>query len=196
MPKDDTIISRPMPKRPEYGLLAWQATIGYISSQYSLDAMLTIQVYPLENGQIAWAGMATWGQNQENIQGRPSLAAILRDLWREVDSHHIIFESREAILKRPTNYADNEWIDADTSLGLNRLIHVTGTVYGLDWRLMLIYQPIESRSIRFQARLLALDDSVQIAGQGANLRDACHALYRNAAPYYVAHSGQSVPDFE
>jgi hypothetical protein len=196
MPKDDTIISRPMPKRPENGLLAWQATIGYISSQYSLDAMLTLQAYPLENSQVAWAGMASWGQNQESVQGRPSLAAVLRDLWREVDSNHVIFESREAIIKRPANYGDDEWIDADTNLILGRLIHVTGTVYGPDWRLMLIYQPIENRAIRFQARLLALDDTVQIAGQGPNLRDACQALYRNAAPYYVNRSGKSMDDFE
>lgn len=196
MPNDDTLFTRPMPKRPENGLLAWQATIGYISSQYSLDALLTLQAYPLESGAVAWAAAASWGQNRESVEGAAVLPAALRDLWSEVNRHHIIFETREAILKRPANYDDHEWIDAETAAILNRLLHVANVVYGADWRSLMIYQPVESQSARFQARLLALDDTVQIGGQGASLRDACQDLYRNAAPYFVAHSGQSLADLD
>ncbi len=196
MAKDDTLVTRPMPKRPENGLLAWQATIGYISGQYSLDALLTFQAYPLESGTVGWAAAASWGQNRESVEGAESLPVALRDLWSEVNQHHVIFETREAILKRPANYDDDRWIDADTAAILNRLLHIAGVVYGMDWRLVVIYQPVESQAVRFQARLLALDDSVQIGGQGASLREACQDVYRNAAPYFVAHSGKALDDLD
>lgn len=193
MPKDDTIDTRPMPRRPEYGLLAWQATIGYISSQYSLDALLTLQAYPLD-GRIAWAGTASWGRNRESVQDMPSLPAALRELWREVDHNHIIFDSREAIARRPANYADGEWLDPATAATVDRLVQVTAAVYDGGWRIVLIYQPVESPAARFQGRLLAQDETVRVSGQGATLRDACRELYRNAAPHFAAHSGRAPAD--
>jgi hypothetical protein len=194
MAKDDTIDTRPMPKRPENGLLAWQATIGYISSQYSLDAMLTAQAAPLDDGRVAWSASASWGRSRESVEGLPSLPTALRELWREVDRNHVIFETRTALIKRPANYAENEWLDADTAAVLDRLVHVTGAVYNDDWQIVLVYQPVESLTSRFQARLLARGGAVQIGAHGASLRDACHTLYRNAAPHYAAHSGKSMAD--
>lgn len=198
MPNDDTLFTRPMPKRPDNGLLAWQATIGYISSQYSLDALLTLRAYPLETGEVGWAGTASWGQNQESVQGCPSLPVALRELWQEVNRSHVIFETREAILKSPAYYDDHRWLDADTAASLNRLLHATASVYANIWQLVFIYQPVESPAVRFQARLLVAGEGgeLNVSGQGANLRDACHALYRNAAPYYVAHSGRSMAEFD
>lgn len=190
----ETVAKRPMPKRPENGLLAWQATIGYISGQYSLDAMLSFQAYPAEDGLVLWAASATWGQNHEEVLGRNSLPAVLRDLWKEVDHNHVIFEQREAILKRPANYADNEWLDKDTQHILERLILISQTVYGMDWRLVMLYQPIEKPEMRVHARLLAEEKGLQAGGQGATLVDACRDLYRNAAPDFVAHSGKKLED--
>jgi hypothetical protein len=101
----ETIASRPLPFRPQTGLLAWEATIGYISGQYSLDAMLTIHAYPFDNGAVGWGAMASWGNNRETVQDLPTLGTALGELWAQVDHHHVIFEHREAVIKRPSNYA-------------------------------------------------------------------------------------------
>ncbi len=189
----ETIPSRPLPKRPTYGLLAWEATIGYISNQYSLDAMLTIYAYAALDS-IAWGATATWGQNGENVRDLPTLPAALRDLWKQVSRNHVIFEQREAIIKRPANYDDNEWIDTDTQIILERVLQVIRSVYGSDWRLVWVYQPVETPEIRFLARLIAQELKVQVTGQGASLRDACRDLYRNATHHFVAGNGKSLDD--
>ncbi len=187
--KDDTVVSRPMPKRPENGLLAWQATIGYISAQYSLDAMLTLQAYPIKK-QVGWSAQASWGQNVEVVEDRDNLPAALRELWQKVAQNHVIFETKEAALKRPANYDEDEWLDDDTRLVLERLVQVTRSVYALDWLLVMVYQPVENPTMRFQARLLAHSNTVTVAGLGPNLITACRDLYRNAAPYFVGGSGK------
>jgi hypothetical protein len=189
----ETIATRPMPKRPENGLLAWQATIGYISTQYSLDAMLTIRAY-LMGGRVGWAAAASWGHNHEELRDRHTLIDALRELWRRVDHNHVIFENREAVIKRPANYADGEWLDGDTQIILERVLQVTGTVYGADWLLVLAYQPVESHDVRWQARLVAQSESVQTSGHGASMRDALRDLYRNAAHDYMARSGKSLDE--
>lgn len=190
----ETIASRPLPQRPQNGLLAWQATIGYISTQYSLDALLTIRAYPLENGEIAWGAAATWGQNGEEVYDAPMISHALRDLWRQVDQHHVIFEHREAVLKRPSNYDENEWLDSDTTAILERVLQVTQAVYDRDWLLVILYQPVESQETRFQARLIAQGESVKIGGHGPSLRDACRDLYRNAAHQFAASSGKNLDE--
>jgi hypothetical protein len=53
--------------------------------------------------------------------------------------------------------------------------------FGADWRLTLVYQPIENPGLRVQARLAARSDSVHVGGRGASLRDTCHDLYRHLA---------------
>jgi len=189
----ETIASRPLPHRPRYGLLAWEATIGYISAQYSLDAMLTIHLYPAEN-EICWGAAATWGQNGEQVRDLPTLGAALSALWRQVDQNHVIFEQREALVKRPVNYADNEWLDADTTVILERVLQVTRTVYKEDWLLIFVYQPVESTDVRFQARLIAQSESVKTGGHGPSMRDACRDLYRNAAHHFASRSGKRLED--
>lgn len=190
----ETIASRPLPQRPSNGLLAWQSTIGYISAQYSLDATLTIQAHAEDKKTVLWDAAVTWKQVAEKVTGKPSLIAALRDLWREVDRNHVIFESREAMLRRPTNYADDEWLDKDTETILHRVVQVTQAVYRKDWAIILIYRPVETTQTRCMVRLLARQNTVQTAGQGPTLREACHDLYRNAAPYFVAHSGKQLED--
>ena len=190
----DTIASRPLPHRPQTGLLAWEATIGYISAQYSLDAMLTIHAYPVANNTVCWGAAATWGQNGENVRDLPTLAATLRELWKQVDQHHVIFEHREALIKRPTNYSDNEWLDSDTKIILERVLQVMATLYGQDWLLVLVYQPVESVDVRFQARLIAQEENMKTSGHGPSMRDACRDLYRNAAHHFMARSGKSLDE--
>jgi hypothetical protein len=194
--KDDTVVSRPMPKRPENGLLAWQATIGYMNAQYSLDAMLTMQAYPTSEGAVVWSAKASWGRNAEQVQDTDSLPTALRDLWHEVASHHILFDSKEAAFKSPAHYHDDQWLDADTALVLERLVLVTARVFGQDWLVVLVYQVVDNPTMRFQARLLAQGKTVQTSGHGPSLRDACRDLYRNAAPYYVSSLGKNVEDIE
>lgn len=189
----ETIAKRPLPLRPQTGLLAWQATIGYISAQYSLDAMLTLRVSPAGNA-VTWGAIATWGQSKEAVADKHALPNALRDLWREVDRNHVIFESTDAVVRRPSNYADNEWLDEDTRLLQERLIQVIISACGEDWLLVLMYQPVESPETRWQARLVGDGESVRAAGHGATMRDACRDLYRNAAHHFVARSGKSLDD--
>lgn len=190
----ETIASRPLPHRPQTGLLAWEATIGYISAQYSLDAMLTIHAYPAADKTVGWGAAATWGQNGEKVRDLPTLAATLRELWKLVDQHHVIFEHREALVKRPANYGDNEWLDNDTKIILERVLQVMATLYGQDWLLVLVYQPVESADVRFQARLIASGENMKTSGHGPSMRDACRDLYRNAAHHFMARSGKSLDE--
>ncbi len=190
---DETIVQLPTPRRPETGLMAWQATIGYIGAHYSLDALLTIQAYPLDEA-VGWAASASWGASEEQVRDCPSLPNALRALWQQVSQNHLIFDSREAIAKRPANYADDEWLDKQTAQLLGRMLHVTRAAFEGDWRLILVYQPVEKPEFRFQARLLAASDTVQVSGRGASLRDACRDVYRRAAPHYIAHSGSQPGD--
>jgi hypothetical protein len=178
---DDTLRSLPTPKRPENGFLAWQATIGYISTEHSPDALLTLNVSPLENGEIAWRATASWGRFAEEVRDAPSLIEALRALWREVDRHHIIFRSLEAAVKKPINYKDDQWIDTDTQASLDRVIQIAQRAFGNDWRIVIVYQPVANPSSRVQARLIARKDTINSGGRGATLREACQLLYRNAA---------------
>lgn len=185
---EETIVSRPMPARPSNGLLAWQATMGYLSIQYNLDSSLCIEVRPGDLGAVLWSASAVWGQNKQQVSRRPTLPAALRDLWREIDRNHVIFESREALLRRPVNYSDNEWLDQDTQSLLDRTLEIASSVYGSDWHLTLTYQPVELPAVRFTANLNARRDTVTSSGQGAGMRQALHDLFRNAAPDFVARA--------
>ncbi len=186
----ETIFSRPTPQRPANGLLAWQATIGYIRYQYDLSAMLSIQADSLPGGVIQWKASATWGQSIEKVTERPSLADALRDLWTEVDRKHLIFESPETLVKRPANYADHEWLDADTHTILNQTLDLIHSVYGSDWTLAIVYQPVEVPAMRFQADLLTKKRQVQMGGFGPTLLDACRDLYRSAAHKFLDHAAK------
>lgn len=182
---DDTITkdSRPMPQRPTLGWKAWEATVGYIVTQHSPDAILKMQVYPMSE-QIRWAASLTWGHNAESVREASSLPRVLKALWNKVEQEHDIFHTLEAATKRPAMYMDNRWIDASTQEMLDRLVTITHKSFGDDWLIMIMYRPVESANDRLQARLLASNNSVHRSGRGPSLRDACRDLYHNTIPNF------------
>lgn len=182
MTGQDTIISRPLPKRPENGLLAWLATIGYISTEYSPDATLTLRAAPAEDGTVLWGAGAAWAQANEQVSDLPNVGRALSDLWKAVEAKYRIYKTLEAATKRPALYAEADWIDTDTEDTLRWLCALAATAFEDDWALILIYRPVETQDIRAQARLIARANTVQIGGSAATLRDACITLYRHAAP--------------
>lgn len=180
-----------MPHRPSNGLLAWEATIGYIRSQYRLDSTLTLRAEP-DGGFVNWHAVAVWGQNSEQVSDKPTLADALRDLWRQIDRKHVIFESREALIRRPTNYADHEWLDDDTRTILNQTLDLLQVACAPAWILTLIYEPVEIPELRFEVGLTA-NNAVHLLGQGATLQDACRDLYRRLAQDFIQRSTREMP---
>lgn len=179
-----TLNARPMPQRPANGLLAWEATIGYLRLQYRLDASLTLQAVAAGDT-IAWNAYAVWGQNTEQVTGKKSMPTALRDLWTLVDGKHVIFESREAMLRRPSNYGDDEWLDAITRTLFNQMIELFQLACAPAWTLTIIYEPVEMADVRFQARLTTERDSLNMLGQGATLQAACRDLLRITAQMHI-----------
>lgn len=190
-PKDitETIYSAPLPRRPETGLLAWQATIGYINLQYNLDARLELMVQPNEADQN-WSAAAEWGQNHEEAVDEPTIGAALRELWNEISRKHIIFASREAVARKPAGYADDEWLDKETSLLLSRLLDAARLVYKTEWRLKLSYQSIELPNARFHADLHSPTNV--LSGRSGTLREACREIYRQLGEEFQRRSGKSL----
>lgn len=187
MPKPSTVPNRPpIPRRPTYGWSAWEATAGYISIHHNPDVKLSVtaRISP-ETQDLEWASHISWGQRSVECEGKPSLAAVLSDLWLEVkNSYRIYKEGDEAAIRQPVNYKDNEWLDSRTDQLIQRIIHVNQSVFGEDWQIVIIYQPIDNPKMRVQARLLAQNREIQIGGQGATLLDACRRLYTNSARIY------------
>lgn len=188
---DDTLHSRPVPQRPETGLLAWQATIGYICTEHSPDAMLTLRAVP-QGASLVWGASVSWAQIMEHVEGQTSLPAALRELWAQIDHDYRIFKTVEAAAKRPANYRDEEWLDGETRATLERMIEVTAIAFGNDWQFLVMYQPIATANARVQARLLAKESTVHVSGRGATVRHACRDLYQNAAPDYFASRTDSI----
>ena len=188
MSGDDTITRRPTPKKPATGLLAWQATTGYIQEEYQTDAVFSIFVHPALNGSLRWAATLSWSGFNQEVERMPTLAAALDSLWHEVESRHHIFKSLDAMSKRPSNYAENEWIDEATAVTLDRLIQVTSRAFQRDWMITIMYRPIITPNERVQTSLSAQSNQVQVIGHGPSIREACQLLYRNAAVYFASHN--------
>ncbi|MCA0453509.1 MAG: hypothetical protein LCI00_06010 [Chloroflexi bacterium] len=179
-----TLNARPMPQRPANGLLAWEATIGYLRLQYRLDASLTLRA--VANGDaIQWNAYAVWGQNTEQVTDKLSMPAALRELWALIDRKHVIFESREAMLRRPSNYGDDEWLDGVTRTVFNQMIELFQIACAPTWALTIIYEPVEIADVRFQTRLTSDRDSMDMLGQGATLQAACRDLLRVTAQMHI-----------
>jgi hypothetical protein len=179
--------ARPLPSRPATGLLAWQATMGHISTHFAPDAVLKLQTYSRE-ARVYWSASVSWGGRSEQVGEQPSMAAALRELWKEVSQQYKLFERLEDVAKAPFGYEDTEWLDMPTQESLQRLIWVTQIAFPGDWLLITLYQPVENPSTRVQMRLLAKGEAVMVGGRGASVLDACRALFRNATPYYAAQS--------
>lgn len=194
MQGDPTEINVPLPRRPEYGLSAWLATIGYISEEYSPDAMLTMRVQPSNDGALVWSAQVSWGEHQEAVEGLPSLAEALRKLWRTVSQSHHLFKSLDAAVRQPTNYPADKWIDPPTQQTLERLLPLSKTAFADDWLLVIIYQAVDNPEIRARARLLAKNNSVHVGGRGASIQEACRDLYIHIAPGTFKQGGESRED--
>lgn len=191
MPNEDKTRPRPvLPLRPKYGWLAWESTVGYIALQHAPDALLQIEIYPLKEV-ISWSASLTWGQNQEAVAERVSFGAVLSDLWREIETNHpLLLQTPEARARRPVQYDEDSWLDDATFAVFSRLVGVTETAFRGDWRIIIMYQPVENPNARVQARLLANQGEVQIGGRGPSLREACRMVFRNAAVSYKAYASR------
>jgi hypothetical protein len=186
---DKTLQLRRLPRRPETGLLAWQATVGYISQEYSADATLTFAALPHADS-ILWQSTLSWDQNRVSIGNQPSLPASLNNLWEAVNSEYTIFKKNEDRIRQPAFYQDHQWLDAETSKTLDRLTQITHAAFTQDWTLIIVYQSVENPALRVKTRLIARGNSIQVGGQGASVAEACRDLYRHAAPNYFANSSK------
>jgi len=176
--------ARPLPQRPKWGWQAWEATVGYLSTQYNPDATLTLQIYPMPYV-IGWTAALSWGEEREIVNDHYSLADALSILWHQVSTEHAdVFDTPIVQARAPRGYNDDQWLETATYEIFSRLVHTTDTVFQGDWRIIVLYRPVETPDKRVQARLLAEKNSVQRAGWGPTLHDACRALFHNAAPIY------------
>lgn len=188
---DDTIIARPLPKRPENGLQAWLATIGYISSEYSPDAMLTLRIVPRKQ-ELEWSAAASWGEENISVHQWRTIGEALSDLWKSVSREHKIFKTLEAATRRPANFPSERWVDVETQAMLDRLIQITEMAFEQQWMLIIVYHAVDNPNLRVQARLLANNNQVHIGGTGPTILEACQDVYRNAAPGYFASAIQKL----
>jgi hypothetical protein len=181
---EETIPNRPgsFSERPRTGLSAWEATVGYIAVTHSPDALLTIRALPQGEGSV-WSAVLEWGAHREEAINKASLQTALSSLWQQVDQAHIIFQTTADAVRRPTGYTDKNWLDPNTQDGLQRLAWVTRVVFEQNWSLVIVYQPTDDPSNRVQARLIAQEGAINIAGRGPSIEDAIGNLYRNATPY-------------
>ncbi len=181
---NETIAMRPLPKRPQYGLQAWLATMGYLAQEYSPDALLTLRA-TAQNTQITWTAVVTWGNERHEVINMATLPVALRDLWKRVERGRKIFKTLEAATRSPLFYTDDLWIDPETDTALNGIIRLTKSAFQ-DWLLVIIYRPIENPDSRVQARIIGSANQIFVSGSGGSIHDACRALFNNAAPTYFA----------
>lgn len=186
--KPTTARMRPLPNRPRYGWMAWEATAGYMSAHLSPDVTLKLLAKPKsDDDTVLWGASITWGQEHEEVDDMSAPYEALAQLWRTVDQTHSIFGMTEDAVKRPAHYKDNEWFDSWTAEIMQRLIRVTYAVFKKDWMIVIVYRPVESMDKRIQARMIANNNDVQIGGRGSSLGDGCRQLYHNSATTFKKH---------
>lgn len=189
--KPTTAMMRPLPDRPKYGWVAWEATAGYMSAHLSPDVTLKLLAYPGPDGaSVYWGASIAWAQEHEEVKDCSAPQEALAQLWRVVDQTHSIFGMTEDAVKRPAHYKDDQWFDSWTAEIVQRLVRVTHAVFKKDWMIVLVYRPVESMDGRIQARLIAKDNEVQVGGRGSSLGDGCRQLYHNAIAAFTKYTGQ------
>lgn len=192
---DETEPALPRARRPQTGLHAWQATVGYISAEHSPDATLTLRVQPGEGDAVLWSAELTWGQSREHITAQPTLPDALRRLWRLVEQQHRIFKTIDAATRQPANYSPGDWVDAPTQAALDHLIGLTRAALAAEWQLIVIYQPVAYPQSRVRVRLLAGGGRVHIGGRGPAISEACRDLMYHAAPgFFTDPNAPPMPD--
>ncbi|GAB4509956.1 MAG: hypothetical protein OHK0046_05860 [Anaerolineae bacterium] len=170
-------------RRPSDAFTAWQATLGYISTHHSPDAVLELQVYPSDTGEVQWGAAVSWGVHLERVRGADSIGRALDRLWAEVVRFHEIFLEPADAVRSPAGYTD--YLDVNTQDILHRLIWTANRAFVQDWSMVIVYQPTEMPEMRVQIRLLAMQRTLQIGGRGPSLIDAARKTFRNAAPAFV-----------
>lgn len=189
---DDTF-PRSVPRRLPNGLLAWQATVGYISTHHSPDALLEFAAYPAqENNQVYWSAQISWAKSLEIVRDAATLEDALAVLWQTLAREHLIFFSDEDALRQPSGYTTGQWIDTFTGQILERLVATAQVVFGRDWRVVAIYQPTEMPNMRVQMRVVARHGALSAGGRGPSVLEAARDLYRNAAPLFAAAANATV----
>jgi hypothetical protein len=152
---------------------------------------LRLEISPhADNQEEIWGGVISWADVQEKVQKRSTLMSVLQDLWKEVMIHHSVFKDLEASTRQPAYYKDYECIDNRTNTMVQRLVRIIRSAFKKDWRIIIIYHPLENPDVRLQARLLANQNQVLIGGTGASLYDACSDLYHNITSIYL-HTDES-----
>jgi hypothetical protein len=185
MAREETITKRPpLPRRPKYGWQAWEAIVGYVALRHSPDAVLKIEIYPM-SGIVGWGASFSWGQYTETAQDMISFGTALTQLWHRVEHNYSgMFDAAEISDKHPVNYDDDSWLDEPTFEIFSRLVGVSEVAFRGDWRLMVVYQPVEIPDNRVQARLVATGNTISLGGKGPTLRDAGRSLFMAAAARY------------
>lgn len=181
--QDRTLTDRPVPKRPKWGWMAWEATVGYIHQHHSPDATLKLEIYPMEYI-MGWAASLSWGEWSETVRDQQSFADSLNNLWELVEQNHDLIKSLEMAVRRPVNYGDDDWLDELTYKAFSSLVNTTDTIFHGDWQIVILYRPVETANKRVQTRLIADGSAVNRGGNGPTLRDACRQLFHNVAPIY------------
>lgn len=182
MNDEQTHAQRPFTPRPKHLWYAWEATVGYIHSNYNADATLRIMIHPLDH-YIGWDASLTWGSDMEKVTDKVDFSIALMDLWTLIDhNHHLMQDSLEAQARRPVGYADDNVLDTPTYEVFSTLVNSADTVFQGDWQILITYRPIETASKRVQTRLTADKTTVIRAGNGPTLREACRDVLRHAAP--------------
>lgn len=181
----DTATRPPLPSRPRDGWQAWVATVGYIALHHSPDATLNLQASPSSAKTIGWCATLTWGTFREQVDNAVSLEMALQDLWQECHHNHPLFNDIDVLARAPINYDDNNWLNPNNRLILDRVLKVTWAVFETNWRLVILYHPDERADSRVQTRLLAEDNLVLVGGKGATLLDALRMLFHRAARIYT-----------
>lgn len=180
----DMPVTNPLPalsRRPRWGWLAWEMTVGYISRQHSPDAALKLEIYPLQH-HVSWAATLSWQDQQETVRDQISLADTLSNLWMRVDQFSGLTFGSDALARIPAKYGEEEWLDQASYTALSMLVNTTDTFFSGDWSIVIVYRPIEVSEKRLTARLIAQEISVNRGASAATLRDVCRTLYLNTLP--------------
>lgn len=183
--QDETLPKRPdNAARPRTGLAAWESALGYITTEISPDALLTIRASAIDEQHTQWSAALEWNRQQEMVTQQSTIQAALAALWQALESSQAVELSTLEDSRKPLGYSEFEWLDADTRDALERLLWVVQVVFKGDWSLLILYHLTDDPAMRVQARLAAKGGSVHIGGRGASIKDAATQLYRNATPYF------------
>lgn len=177
-----TRIIQPVDFRYSSAWLSWQAALGEIALNTNSETRLRIEAAGTDDG-TRWAAEVEWDDSRERVGECPSLPEALHQLWRELTTQHTLYTVNMSH-RGPAVYAPEDTLDIDTQAILQRFLSVLRTVFGTDWALLMMYQPVQAADQRVHARLIALHGEVALSVNAATLLDALRALMRISTPYF------------